>query len=513
MTKLDYNGRRRWGRGDAGVLKLGRLTMWVCFLFAVSVAMGQDAVPGIVKAMKSGQFDQVIALCHAAQKISPSDPRLWTLEGIAQTHLQQFEQALLAFDRALKLDPRSLPALEGAAELEYKQGNRRAIPLLERILAIRPDDPTTHAMLAVMQYKDKECARAVENFEQAAAATSNQPLALTQYGFCLTELNRFEESVPVFEQVIRLRPGAPNGRYNLALAQWKANHPTDALATLQPLLESGNPDADLLRLAAEMNDSAGNIPEAVELYRKAIQADPRNPQSYLGFAALSLNHEAFQAGIDMIDFGLTQIPQAAPLYLARGILFGALSKFDQATADFQHADQLDPHLAFSSAAQGVLHTQQRNLGAAVASFRAEAKRHPNDALAQYLLAEALAEQGNPKDSAAYKEEIAAANQALRLNPQLTAAHDLLSTVYLHNRQANLAIEQSRAALRTDPNDQAAVYHLILALRETDQKDQIPSLIKRLGELRRLDQAAASQKKRYQLAITPIGEPTGTAPGP
>jgi tetratricopeptide (TPR) repeat protein len=89
-----------------------------------------------------------------------------------------------------------------------------------------------------------------------------------------------------------------------------------------------------------------------------------------------------------------------------------------------------------------------------------------------------------------------------LNPKLTEAHDLLSTIYLHNRQFKLAIEQARAALQTDPNDQAAVYHLILALRETDEKDQIPSLIKRLGELRRQDQAAAGQKKRYQLSIEP-----------
>ncbi len=495
----------------AGIAKPRRLTVSIGLLLATAFATGQNTVPDIVSAMKAGQFDLAINMCHAAEKASPKDPRIWTLEGIALTNLQRPEQALAAYNRALELDPRSLPALEGAAELEYKQGNKRAIPLLERILAIRPDDPTTHAMLAVMQYKEKDCARAIENFKQAGTVTANQPLALTQYGFCLTELNRFEESIPIFEQVVQLQPEAHDARYNLALAQWRSNHAADALVALQPLLESGNPDADLLSLAAEINDSAGNTPEAVALYRKAIQTAPGNLQNYLGFAALSLNHEAFQAGIDMIDFGLTQIPQAAQLYLARGILYGELSKFDQATADFDHANQLDPHLAFSSAAKGVLHSQERDLGAAVASFRAEAKRHPNDALTQYLLAEALAEQGNAKDSPAYKEEIAAANRALLLNPQMTAAHDLLSTVYLHNRQSSLAIEQSRAALKTDPNDQAAVYHLILALRETDQKDQIPALIKRLGELRRLDQAATSQKKRYQLSIGPTGSEPDSQP--
>ena len=508
MTELDQNRQRRSGRTirPRGVTNLSRLGVWGCFLLAAYMAMGQDVVPNIVNAIKEGQFDQAIQMCHAAQKSAAADPRIWTLEGIALSHLGHSQQALAAFDHALKLEPRSLPALEGAAELEYKQGDKRAISLLERILAIRPDDPTTHAMLAVMQYKEKDCAGAVENFARAGVVTGNEPLALTQYGVCLTDLNRFEESIPVFEQVVQLQPETPDARYNLALAQWKSNHPADALAALQPLLARGDANADLLSLAAEINDSAGNIPEAVELYRKAIQADPKNVQNYSGFAALSLNHEAFQAGIDMIDFGLIQIPQSAQLYLARGILYGELSKFDLATADFEHANQLDPHLPFSAAAEGVLQTQQRDLGAAVVSFRGEAKRHPNDALPQYLLAEALAEQNNPTESPAYKEELAAAKQALRLNPQLTAAHDLLSTAYLRNRQTSLAIEQSRAALRADPNDQAAVYHLILALRATDQKNEIPSLVKRLAELRRSEQSAASLRKRYQLSVT------GAAPG-
>ena len=308
--------------------------------------------------------------------------------------------------------------------------------------------------------------------------------------------------MPVFEQVVQLQPGASGARYNLALAQWKSNHGADALVTLQPLLDNGNSDGDLLSLAAEINDSVGNTPEAVALYRKAIQANPEKYAKLPGIRCSVAQPQAFQAGIDMIDFGLTQVPKAASLYLARGVLYGELSKFDQATADFEHANQLDPNLAFSATAEGVLHSEQRDLKAAVNSFRAEARQHPKDALTEYLLAEALSEQGNAVDSPAYKEEIDAANEALRLDPKLTEAHDLLSTVYLHNRQFKLAVEQARAALQTDPNDQAAVYHLILALRETDEKDQIPSLIKRLGELRRLDQAAAGQKKRYQLSIEP-----------
>ena len=143
--------------------------------------------------------------------------------------------------------------------------------------------------------------------------------------------------------------------------------------------------------------------------------------------------------------------------------------------------------------------------AAVRSFRAEAKRHPDDALTQYLLAEALSEEASPVGSVDHQEEMEAANRAVKLNPKLAQAQDLLSTVYLQEGETNLAIEHSQAALRVSPGDQAAIYHLILALRRASRKEEIPPLIKQLAELRQADQSKSRQKQRYRLSIEPPPE--------
>jgi cytochrome c-type biogenesis protein CcmH/NrfG len=58
--------------------------------------------------------------------------------------------ALASYQSALKIAPDYLPALEGAAQLEYDADNASAIPLLQRVLRLRPDDLTSHAMLAVL---------------------------------------------------------------------------------------------------------------------------------------------------------------------------------------------------------------------------------------------------------------------------------------------------------------------------------------------------------------------------
>jgi hypothetical protein len=71
----------------------------------------------------------------------------------------------------------------------------------------------------------------------------------------------------------------------------------------------------------------------------------------------------------------------------------------------------------------------------------------------------------------------------------------------------LSCDGSGDALALDPNDQQAVYHLIIAFRKTDKKDQIPSLLKRLVELRSSTPGNQETKMRYRLdeAPTSIGQ--------
>jgi len=58
--------------------------------------------------------------------------------------------------------------------------------------------------------------------------------------------------------------------------------------------------------------------------------------------------------------------------------------------------------------------------------------------------------------------------------------------------------QSRNALEIDPKDQTALYHLIQALRKSDQKTEIPGLLKRLSELRQ--EATKDEREQYRYKL-------------
>ena len=85
------------------------------------------------------------------------------------------------------MNPKYLPALEGAAEIEYRKSDKHSISLLHSVLDIQPKDVTAHGMLAVMEYKSKNCKAAIEDFKLSKAGASDQPAILSEYGYCLDE--------------------------------------------------------------------------------------------------------------------------------------------------------------------------------------------------------------------------------------------------------------------------------------------------------------------------------------
>ena len=458
-----------------------------------------ETITAIASALRDHDFPQALHLCRSALAKTPGDYRIWTLRGMATAGTGDLPKALAAYEQALQLAPDYLPALEGAAQTDFQLGKEDAIPLLLKILGQRPDDRTAHALLGVLESRNNNCADAVVHFKKSAEAIARQPAALVDYGICLSSLDRNDEAVGVFAQVLALDSSNPAARFNLALAQWNSHRAEDALKTLQPLIDATPPDEDALTLAADVCESKGDTVQAVALFRKAIAANPKNVAAYLQFAALSFDHASPQVGIEMIDFGLAQSPDEARLYLARGILLTQLGEFARAADDFDAASRFDPNLQFLDVAEGLVRSQQHDYAAALVKFRAAVKAHPNEAYAHYLLAEALLEEGQQEGSPESKEELRAALRAVELDPHLVAAQDLLASVYLENGDVVQAIKYSRAALAIDANDQQAIYHLIIALRKTDEKDRIPPLLKRLIELRASNNRTGKAPMKYRLS--------------
>ena len=276
-------------------------------------------------------------MLQPALQAYPENLQLWMLQGLAYTGTGDRRSALASYQHVLKIAPEYLPALEGAAQLEYEAASPEAIPLLERVLRLRPQDSTAHAMLASLAARKGDCETAVTHFALSGPALNSQPAALREYGVCLMKLKQPEKAIPIFQDLLASHPDDARARRSVAALQLNANQPKDALATLRPLLDSA-PDTSTLRLAAAVYEANGDTPNAVKMLRDAIVKAPTEVPLYVDFAEIAMNHQSFQAGIEMISSGLKLQPNAAELYVARGVLYVQLADYEHAEEDFERAE-------------------------------------------------------------------------------------------------------------------------------------------------------------------------------
>lgn len=466
--------------------------------FASSCPAQASSIASIASALQNKEYEKALTLLRPLLVSSPKNEQLWTMQGKAYEEEGRNADALASFRTAIKLSPDYLPAIQGAAQIEYESGSPGAIPLIGHLLRLRPADPTSHAMLAVLEYQQGNYAAAVPHFEKTGNLFDAQPTALHAYAVSLVRLKRFDEAAQVFQRTLALDPDNQDERRLLASLQILADLPIAALTTLAPLLQADNPHAADLELASSAYEKAKQTSEAVSSIREAILLDPQNVNLYLDFANISYAHGSFQVGIDVINDGIALQPKAAPLYFARGVFHVQLAQYEKAEADFSTAYDLDPGQSLSTAAQSLAAAQQNNFDRALATVQASLVRRPDDPLLLYLQAEIIAQKHTEPQSAEFQLAIQSARRAVALQPTLGAAQGVLGKLSLQSGNYQEAALECRKALDSDPKNQADLYHLIQALRKTGSTEEIPAMLKRLAVLRQ--QAQNDERDRYRFKL-------------
>ena len=139
---------------------------------------------------------------------------------------------------------------------------------------------------------------------------------------------------------------------------------------------------------------------------------------------------------------------------------------------------------------------------ALATIKAKLAKNPGDAFLWYLQAAVISQKSPEPGSAEFVQGMDSAKRSVALNPSLTAAHNVLAKFYLDSAQTELAIRECRLALAQSPEDQTALYRLVLALRKSKDQSEIPDLLKRLAKARQNAAREEAERNRYKLVVVP-----------
>jgi tetratricopeptide (TPR) repeat protein len=189
----------------------------------------------------------------------------------------------------------------------------------------------------------------------------------------------------------------------------------------------------------------GKYNQAIEIYNKAIQADPNNVNTYLSLARAQIFNQYFKDAQVSAENALMLNNNNPTAHALRGEALSLQGDYLAAESAISHAIELDP----------------------------------NNALAHSYYAELLMLQNNAGQGTIGTIEKAhsEANLALALAPDTMDAHRALGIVYLNTNNLDLAIQEFQSAIAIDGN--IADLHLSLGLAY--RQEATPELDKAVQE--------------------------------
>jgi TolB-like protein/Flp pilus assembly protein TadD len=240
------------------------------------------------------------------------------LEQIAKNSIPSIEQGRALMKQALALDPNYVDALNGllAAELSLMRTGAivpaefrtRAMPVIERIEAIDPDDPW----------------------------------ALATRGEIADELGEHDEAVRLASRAAAAAPGAAWVHVILATILAKQGD-TEAMLPAIDRSAALNPlDDNLVRFRASALRQAGRLDEARTAVLRAMALDPKNSSNYW---ELSLNDYARGDLVDAIvnsAKGYVYDPSDSESPAVSAVFLGEIGENEAAQAWLPESDRLAP---------------------------------------------------------------------------------------------------------------------------------------------------------------------------
>ena len=420
-----------------------------------------------------GRKYQVYELYEAAEqsfrnalRIAPEDRRwLHHLAVVLQT-TGQLDEAAERFGQVLGLEPDDLPARVRLGQTLFDAGQpEEARTALERALEIDPRCALAHYFLGRLELSGGRPELAAERFERALEI---QPRA-----------NRLHYHLAQAYQRLGDEPRArSHGRQVGNDEVWLEDPLIQGLEDLQ-----AGAAAFIRRAAAAQID--GYYEVALEQYRKAVAADPDNPEARQGVGGMLAQLGDLEAAVEQLEKARQLDPGNARVHFNLGGLKGTLGDLDTAIEHYEAALRINPRYDDALLAYGRMLAQHGRLAEATERFERMLELDPWQIEARLALADVQAQQG--------RSALAEGQLREALDLDLGAA----DRSRIWTRLGSLALARGDA-----PAARRALDEAIAA--DPSQADPHFALANLLGASGRFDDAATSYGRAAQLRPT---EPT------
>jgi len=213
-------------------------------------------------AYQAGRYSEAAELFGAYTEAKPENPWGFYMLGLSSWKSGNLAQAELAFDQALKLDPKHRKSLLNSARVLLELGqNDEALDRVQAALAL---DSTTAESWRVLGRTQEELGKpdeGIDAYRRAIALDDHDVWAMNNLALIYIRQGRPAEALAPLARATQLKPGAPVFQNNLGQALEASGHPAAAKQAYQAALQADSTYEKaalaLERVTARGEDSSG----------------------------------------------------------------------------------------------------------------------------------------------------------------------------------------------------------------------------------------------------------------
>lgn len=429
---------------------------------------------GIIESSQ-GDSTGALAAFQKALKIAPRSAK--THNNLASFFVREkrIDLAEAEFRTVLRLDPRN-------ADANYNLGvllmaNRKpaeAIPLFERV---RPATPAAQMNLVRACLQAKQTAEALRIAAQLSESNKDSVQVHFSLGVLLSSEKQFKPGELELEKADALQPETFEILYNLGQALLRDAAYAKADVVLNRALRLKPESAETLYLLAQTYSDESRPLDALDLLIHAHKVAPENTDVIFLMAQISMSQDYFEDAIPLLESGIQLAPQRTDLRAALGESYFISGKSEKAIEQFKQLIQID-RSARSYAFLGVTYRDLGRFDEAKQNFQQGLKLDPHNAACMYNLGFIAERQGDSATAESLFE------QTLRSNPDFPDALLELANLRILAKRQRDAEDLLRRYVKVSRDPATGYYKLAMlerSLHETDAAERDLNVFKDLSK--------------------------------
>ncbi len=326
------------------------------------------------------RYEEALAAYEQAIRLAPNDPYPYDKKGwVLLESLKRPAEALAAYERVIALGLNNAIAwnCKGNALRNLKR-YEEALAAYERALQLDPNyaiawNGKGNALDDLKRYQE-----ALAAYERALQLNPNYTLAWNGKGIALDDLKRYQEALAAYEHALQLDPNYTSAWHNKGIVLRNLNRPAEALAAYEHALQLDPNYTSAWNGKGNALDDLKRYEEALAAYERALQLDPNYATAWHNKGIALRNLKRTEEALTAHERAIQLDPNYASAWAGKGNILNDLVRYPEALAACERATQLDLNYAYAWNTKGIILENMKRYQDALQAYEQAIKCNPQD---------------------------------------------------------------------------------------------------------------------------------------